>query len=224
VSWTKLDDGFVRHPKVIGLSDRAFRLHIEALCLCSEHLTDGILPTAWVRRQPQGPVRELVEAGLWSDSPWSVHDYLSYNPSRADIEGSREQARERMREVRANPEENANRMFDIGSPAQPLRTSTRSLDESAEFVAFYSAYPRKIGRRTAHLAFERALLRTSAKEIIQGAQRLATDPNLPEERFIPHPTTWLNRDGWLDGPLAPERISSTRRLMRLAETLEETEG
>jgi hypothetical protein len=38
---------------------------------------------------------------------------------------------------------------------------------------------------------------------VDGAIRLAADPNLPEVAFIPHPSTWLNRGGWDDAPYPP---------------------
>lgn len=71
----------------------------------------------------------------------------------------------------------------------------------ADFEEFWTAFPRRVGKRIAHRAWLKAVERTSVEEVLAGAQRFATDPNLPEERFIPHPTTWLNRDGWLDTPM-----------------------
>ncbi|MCK2200205.1 helix-turn-helix domain-containing protein [Corynebacterium callunae] len=71
----------------------------------------------------------------------------------------------------------------------------------ADFEEFWAAFPRRVGKRIAHRAWLKAVERTSVEEVLAGAQRFATDPNLPEERFIPHPTTWLNRDGWLDTPM-----------------------
>ncbi len=38
--------------------------------------------------------------------------------------------------------------------------------------------------------------------MLAGAQRLRDDPNR-EPAFTPHPTTWLNRDGWQDEPCPP---------------------
>jgi hypothetical protein len=39
--------------------------------------------------------------------------------------------------------------------------------------------------------------------ILAGAKRYAADPNR-EDEFTAHPSTWLNQDRWLDGPL-PQR-------------------
>lgn len=68
------------------------------------------------------------------------------------------------------------------------------------FEAFWAAYPRRVGKGKARLAFERATTREEASAIVDGARRLAGDPNLPAAQYVPHPTTWLNRDGWGDDP------------------------
>jgi hypothetical protein len=67
------------------------------------------------------------------------------------------------------------------------------------FQAFWSNYPRKVGKAQARKAFEK-FAEDYLSEMITGAVRLAEDPNLPEEQFIPYPATWLNREGWSDAP------------------------
>jgi hypothetical protein len=93
VTWVKLDDGFADHPKVVGLSDEAFRAFVEGLCYCARQLTDGHIPAAKVKRiAPKGSsVTQLVDGGLWE---WNgcgihVHDYLEYQPSSERIRAKR---------------------------------------------------------------------------------------------------------------------------------------
>lgn len=113
MTWLKIDDRFAEHPKVIGLSAQAFRLHVAALCRCAAHLTDGrvterdvrvLTPvcglTTWKRY-----VNECVSAGLWTVEAhgWSINDYLDYNPSSVKVREQRErharnQSRYRSRE------------------------------------------------------------------------------------------------------------------------------
>ena len=81
----------------------------------------------------------------------------------------------------------------------------------AQFEEFWNVYPRKVSKRAALKAFESALARSSFDEILAGAIRFGNDRNLPEPEFIPHPTTWLNGDRWLDGPL-PERKKTREEL------------
>lgn len=95
--WVRLDDRFPSHRKVALLSDRAFRLHVSALCWCSENLTEGAirereLPVISRIRGVKKTAAELEEAGLWdrADDGWMIHDYLEYNPDRARVQADRE--------------------------------------------------------------------------------------------------------------------------------------
>lgn len=107
MTWVKLDDGFPDHPKVVALSDRAFRAHVTALCYCARYLTDGDVPTGVAKRIATAKVKaELTAAGLWTETPgglYRLHDYLDWNPSRADVEGTKENDRRR-KAMAANPE------------------------------------------------------------------------------------------------------------------------
>lgn len=93
--------------------------------------------------------------------------------------------------------------------------------ETNSFAEFYRIYPRHEKPRAAEKAFLSALRRATPKQIIEGAERFAGDPNLPQKTLIPHPSTWLNADGWLSDPLPPRlnghRESREERLARLAE-------
>lgn len=105
MTWVKIDDNFPDHPRVVGLSDSAFRTHIAGLCYSARYLTDGSIPSSALRSiGPRKAATELEKAGLWqrSDHGWLIRDYLDYNPSRESVEGKREAARERMARVRAN--------------------------------------------------------------------------------------------------------------------------
>lgn len=86
MTWARLDDSFPEHPKVIGLSDAAFRLHVVALCYCARNMTDGAISSAAGRFMGAKAkiVRELVDGRLWdvAEDGWIIHDYLAYNPSR----------------------------------------------------------------------------------------------------------------------------------------------
>ncbi|MBY0797852.1 hypothetical protein [Corynebacterium parakroppenstedtii] len=89
----------------------------------------------------------------------------------------------------------------------PAKPKPRRPKDPPEFTEFWKTYPRKVGKDRARKAFASACRRATAEEIIEGAKRLAADPNLPDKQFIPHPTTWLNGGGWDDEPL-PDRTPS----------------
>ena len=97
MSWVKIDERLSEHPKIVGLSDRAFRVHINALCYCNRNLTDGRIPGGALRSL-MGNERlagQLVSAGLWEQNGtgWLVHDYLDFNFSREQVERRREERR-----------------------------------------------------------------------------------------------------------------------------------
>lgn len=72
------------------------------------------------------------------------------------------------------------------------------------FNEFWQAYPRREGKAAAKKAFVKAVEQVTPDEIVAGARRFGTDPNLPAKQYIPHPATWLNAGRWDDEPL-PER-------------------
>ena len=83
--------------------------------------------------------------------------------------------------------------------------------DGQEFAEFWKAYPRKVGKPKALLAYRAATKRTTPSEILDGLANhvpawLAGDPN-----FVPHPTTWLNRDGWADQVTPPRQTDADRR-------------
>ena len=93
MTWVKLDADFPAHPKVVDLSDDAFRAFIGGLCYCNQYLTDGrITPGAIKRIASRKVSAELVAAGLWEQNGNGVmvHDYLEYQFSRSTVEANRE--------------------------------------------------------------------------------------------------------------------------------------
>lgn len=94
------------------------------------------------------------------------------------------------------------------SPAPPPS------DRPTRFDEFWETYPRKVGKDKAKTKYTAATKRADEQTIIDGAHRLANDPNLPEPKYIPHPTTWLERGGWNDEPL-PARWDAPKSDQRL---------
>lgn len=69
MSYLNLDDNFADHPRVISLTDGAFRLHVSGLCYCVAHETGWVVvgPIA-SRLTPKFRSRylaELVRSDLW---------------------------------------------------------------------------------------------------------------------------------------------------------------
>jgi hypothetical protein len=98
MTWAKFDDNFYQHPKVISLSDKAFRLYVASICFASANRTDGEIPRAALP-MIGGTTKlagELTGVALWdttSRDGWAVHDYLKYNRSKDTIEALSESRR-----------------------------------------------------------------------------------------------------------------------------------
>ncbi len=89
MGWLRLDDAFGDHPKIAGLSARAFKAHVLGLLYCARQRTDGFVPAALA---PTGRLlHELTTAGLWTATRrgYTIHDFLEYNPSRAETDARR---------------------------------------------------------------------------------------------------------------------------------------
>ena len=205
MTWIKLDDTLPNNPKILPLGDRAFRLYIEGLCYANQYLTDGFLANAVVDRlDPELANIELIEAGLWkqADGGFQIHDYTKHQSSRRDVQDKRDQVRDRVTRYR----EKSN--TDVTLPETEYRIQNT---DTEAFNAFWSAYPLKVGKGAALKAYQKALRRASADEILSGVCRYATDPNR-KPGFTAHASTWLNADRWQDEALPKKPTVADLRL------------
>lgn len=97
--WSKLDDGFPDHPKVVEAGPLASWLYVCGLCYCNRYLTDGFIPVGQVRRLADVAdalmlADRLVEVGLWEEveGGFAIHDFH-------DLNMTAEEAKERREEI-----------------------------------------------------------------------------------------------------------------------------
>ncbi len=86
MAWVRIHDGALTHPKIVGLSDSAFRLWVWGLSYCQQHLTDGWIPPAALPAKSKPDA--LVDARLWvyaAQGGFDVHGYLDWNDSRESV-------------------------------------------------------------------------------------------------------------------------------------------
>lgn len=95
-----------------------------------------------------------------------------------------------------NPESEEVTINEVPNDVVPIGTRDTP---PTDFSTFWNAYPRKVGKRTAHNAYRSAVKRATPDEILDGIRRALPGWVQNEAKFIPHPSTWLNRDGWDDG-------------------------
>lgn len=149
----------------------------------------------WVRTSSAPPTRTNVEVPA---------DVREPSPLRSAVNESNEnESQERLVVVE-----------DDARVALPLGDLRAPSDEEL-FEEWWSAYPRKASKGAARAAYKTARRKVSAALLLEGARRYATDPNLPEQKYVPHGATWLNGECWLDppiprrGPLRPQPVGTT---------------
>lgn len=89
----RLSNSIMENRKIVGLSDKAFRAFVAALCYCSRQETDGrIVPGAAKMITTPRVLMELVDAGLLEvdGQDFLVHDYLKHQRSAVEIAAFRE--------------------------------------------------------------------------------------------------------------------------------------
>jgi hypothetical protein len=98
--WAKIALNLADNPKVIGLSDSAFRAFVEAILYSRQHLTDGFLDARVVAKRwgldvaaeltsndPQNPSWVPVDGGF------QLHNFCEYQMTNEDVDKKREAQR-----------------------------------------------------------------------------------------------------------------------------------
>ncbi len=126
MAWIKHTAGYTGNPKLVKASDSTFRLWHEVTDHCNEWLTSGVVAVADVAkfanvRHTKTALKQAISIGLIHNSEtystcqseWckkapapgetevSIHDYLEFQPSKAEVEAERRKDRERKRAKRA---------------------------------------------------------------------------------------------------------------------------
>ncbi len=97
------------------------------------------------------------------------------------------------------------------------RASPRaSNSHKQEFDIWWKGYPHKVGPGAARKAYEKALTKTSADQLIIGVERYKATK--PHDRQWCNPATWLNRESWLDQPAEVRPNGATEPFLPLHET------
>lgn len=85
---------YPRHRKIRGLSDKAFRLHVNLMALCNEDRNDGVISKQDLEMFGPKAGKELLTARAGNnplvhplnDGTYQLHDYLKHQNSRLQIE------------------------------------------------------------------------------------------------------------------------------------------
>lgn len=101
---------------------------------------------------------------------------------------------------------------DNAKECETMRTHEEEKEEEKEYIKklnkkecernfekFWEAYPRKVGKQNAHKAFLKLKVDSETLEkILFAIKQQKSSEQWQDERYIPHPTTWLNGARWND--------------------------
>lgn len=161
MSWVRLDDNFPNHPKVVGLSDQAFRLYISGLCYASHYLTDGLIIEPVLRRLDGYEwVPQLVEAGLWLkvDKGWQIASYAEYQTPKSEVEKAKQANRERVNRWKEKQKNNGINNELLTDPHTHTPTHTHTNINNKDMMEVEIPQPRV---KTAKEAVERIVVKLS---------------------------------------------------------------
>jgi hypothetical protein len=93
--------------------------------------------------------------------------------------------------------------IDLDLPAKKPPLSKAALEKqwAEEFIEWYEAYPKRVGRGAATGAFLKARKNgATLEDLMAGARRYAAERKGEDPKFTAHPVTWLNQERWADDP------------------------
>lgn len=70
------------------------------------------------------------------------------------------------------------------------------------FEEWWSVYPKKKGKGQARMAYKSALKKATHDELMSAVRLFAEATKATDQQFIPHGSTWLNGERWLDDDLS----------------------
>jgi uncharacterized protein YdaU (DUF1376 family) len=93
----------------------------------------------------------------------------------------------------------------------PRKPAIRTLPVEG-FEQFWAAYPKKEDKKEAHRAFEKALKKTTLASVLQGLTRATVSETWTKDngKYIPLPSTWLNKERWSDQPTPSNGLTPRR--------------
>lgn len=89
---------------------------------------------------------------------------------------------------------------DILTENRTVGPKKRATEEDQGFADFWTAYPRKENKGAARRAWSAAIKKVAAEQIISAVKRAKWNA---DQKFIPHPASWLNGERWADEVAAP---------------------
>jgi hypothetical protein len=218
--FAKLGHGFANDPKIIALSDSAFRAYVESLLFACSNMTDGFLDErilrryGWLDHAEELTTNDAQPSWIKAEDGYQIHAFCDWQMTTAEHEKkviagragglakaeNQQSSSKPLAGARKVLKQNASKRLldkdievDIDKDLKPLATTPPLFDE------FWKLWPRKDGKANAIKAWLIAVQKLPAVDLVEAAREYSLRPDLPKDKtFIPHASTWLNGERWQD--------------------------
>lgn len=224
------------HPKIMRLSSEAIVAHLEMIVYSRKYGTDGAIPMRFAMRFANHVLDELATNDesapsivRCEDGSVEIYGYSDMQETSDQIE-KRRQARRDAGRVGASARWQTDGKSHSKSHGKPdgksngkkmaeTETETETYigqKSDALFESFWVVYPRRIAKKEAMKKFTKAVGDgADPQKIIDGAKAYSRSVEGKEQKYIAHPSTWLNQGRWDDEPELPVVMSDSERADRL---------
>lgn len=213
--YARFDINMDEHPKILMLSDAAFRALIESTLYARRQLTDGVLKEhvvlrKWTREVAEELSSNDAERPSWVRTPdgWRIHDFEKHQTTSADIQAKRAAGRLGGLAKAGKRVAPASDSVEQKSSKQVAKTETeteahknKNLVQAAlerDFDEFWSVFPRKEGKQAAKRKYATVRRTVSAEQVLEGARSYALMSLGKEKQHVKMAQGWLNDGRWAD--------------------------
>ena len=183
-------EGCVKYAASLPLEQRGTLVWGDGSAVSIEDLSQILSVSVDILR---GSVELLLEVGWLIDQTGSF--LINNDQQRSNLINNAARREEKRREEKRGEEKRG----------EENRRQTRLTEYPKPFVEFWSLYPRKVNKKAALKAWDKATKETPAEQIVGAAEMYGASDIAADGEFVPHPATWLNKGAYLDDPTEWER-------------------
>lgn len=212
--WFRMYSEFSHDPKVQSMSEAMQRRYLMLMCMrCSNDLvTLQVTEIAFYLRITEDELAEtkaLFITKRFIDENFNLLNWekrqFSSDTSNARVAKHRALQKEKQKE-RCNDDvtlqKQKSNALDTDTDTDKKNTPKPPSGADVRFEAFWSAYPKKVGKDAGRKAFDKRKVDDDLLKTMLAA--IATQSKSPSwtkdgGQYIPNPATWINEGRWMDG-------------------------
>lgn len=244
--FAKFDLDYADNPKIMPLSDAAFRAHVEMILYARKYLTDGIIPKRFANRFATSSLTELLhndddDPSLMDngDGSFTLYGYADMNETKADVEarsrantengrrGGRAKAANVYRVAKRKGSESPSESVSEKGSEIVAETETETEKRTTDVVLYpspdsafdlaWAHWPKKTERKASAEKFRQAARKIGVDTLTAHVVRFGDAYAATTDRnFVPALCVWLNRERWTD----PLPTPPTQRMSPMARNLQ----